>query len=184
MASSKKIQIIGRGSFVSLFKPQSKVDAGQPDSWGMALMIPKDDAATVQKIKGILEEVRAAAFPKLTLAQLKRIPWSDGDEMADPNVREKVYPEMKGHWILNVTTKRKPRVVDQQVHPIFDESAVKSGDYFRCAVNCWSYDNKWGKGISCELMAVQLYRVGESLDGRIDPEDEFDEVVEPGDDLI
>ncbi len=73
--------------------------------------------------------------------------------------------EYKGHWFLNATSTRKPRIVDIARNDIYDESEVYSGCYARVCINLYPFNKKRGRRIACGLEAVQKICDGEALGG-------------------
>jgi hypothetical protein len=166
-----------RLSYVHLWEPySSKPD--QEAKYSVALLIPKEDKATLSKIR----KAQAAALEQgLSKFGGKKPPnlkntLRDGDEEMDLEKN----PEYAGHYFMNVNSKTKPGIVDRAVKPIEDSSEVYSGCYARVSINAFAYNTSGNKGISFGLNHVQKLRDGDFLGGRSKAEDDFDE-VEPDD---
>jgi hypothetical protein len=56
-----------------------------------------------------------------------------------------------------------PTVVDRFMNPITSRSMIVSGDYFKVALQAFTYDASGKKGVSLGLLAVQHMRKGEPL---------------------
>lgn len=162
-----------RLSYANLFEIDSTTG-----KYGTVILIPKTDTATLDKIKN----AKKAAYELGKNDKLKGIPFErvaftlrDGDDPAEVNEQNR--DDYAGHYFMNVSSKDKPGVVDQQVQPILDASEVYSGCYARVSINLFPYNSNGNKGISAGLNNVQKLADGESLGGRARAEDEFDVVA-------
>ena len=101
-----------RFSYVNAFTPRARAE-GQEPKYGITLLIPKTDKATLNKINAAIEETRlgsAEIFSGKIPANLKTS-LHDGDgEM--PNGGE-YPPEAKGCMVLSASSRTKPGVVDR-----------------------------------------------------------------------
>ena len=174
---------IVRLSYANLFKPRANTDGADP-KYSACLLIPKSDTATFKAIKEACEAARVASSAKFNgkVPDKLKLPIHDGDgEM--PNGGE--YPqEAKGHWVMNASSKLKPRVVDRAVCDIIDETLVYSGCYIRAALNFFAYNTNGNRGIACGLNMVQKVRDGEPLGGAApDPKSVFTTIEDDEEDL-
>lgn len=156
-----------RLSYVQVFEP--KPDDQGVLKYSMAVLIPKSDTATVNKIKAAIEaakeEGRTGKWGGKIPPTLK-MPLRDGDI-------EREAPEYKGHYFINCNSRQKPGVVDAAVNPILDQSEVYSGCYGRVSINFFPFDQKGNRGIGAGLQNVQKLADGEPLSGRSRAEDDF-----------
>jgi hypothetical protein len=168
MATSTKV-ITGkvRLSYVNVFEVNDK------GKYSTAILIPKSDKATIEKIKAAVDAVKAE--PKSSqvwggkfLASFKT-PLRDGD--TDRDVEKN--PEYKGCYFVNCNSGQKPGVVDAQLNPIMDKSEVYSGCFARVSINFYAYSVDGNKGIAAGLNNVQKLADGDSLSGRARAEDDF-----------
>lgn len=163
-----------RFSFVNLFEAKEPQGGGEP-KYSMTLLIPKSDIDTMSKIKAAMTEARenfcrrngANALPERPNNTLH-----DGDGMRDNG--EPFVPECKGHYVITVSNKQKPIVVDAYRTPITDPSEVYSGAFGRAAINFYGYSRNGKKGISASLLSVQKLHDGTSF-GNIGSADDFDD---------
>jgi hypothetical protein len=102
----------------------------------------------------------------------------DGDEEGDLDKS----PELEGHYYMNVSSKTKPGIVDQNVNPILDQTEVYSGCYARVSLFAFPYDFAGKKGVSFILKNIQKMADGEPFGSSSRAEDEFDQVAD--DDLL
>ena len=159
-----------RLSYTHLFEAYAK--EGNDPKFSTAILIPKTDTDTIKAIKeATLEaaEMGKAKLGKYVLATLKT-PLRNGDvEHPDDDT-------YKGMYFLNASSKNRPGIVDQNVHPVLDASEVYSGCYARITINFYAYSASGNKGIAAGLGNVQKLEDGESLGGFTRAEDDFDSV--------
>lgn len=150
-----------RFSFVNVFEAKAPVDGGDA-KYSVTLLIPKSDTATLGKIAEAIKDARenfcnrngANALPAKPATTLH-----DGDGQR-PNGDE-FGPECKGHYVITVSNKQKPVIVDRNGQPILDSTEVYSGCYGRASINFYGYSKAGKKGISASLLAVQKLADGE-----------------------
>lgn len=134
------------------------------EKYSSCILIPKSDQTTIDKLNLALNHaVQAGQAKGLWGANLPsnfKWPLRDGDA----EYLEKG-EEYKGHWFLNATSVRKPRIVDLARNDIYDESEVYSGCYARVCINLYPFSKKGSRGIACGLEAVQKICDGEMLGG-------------------
>lgn len=167
-----------RLSYAHLFEPWTN-DPEKEARYGATLLIPKTDKDTIARIRkaeATAKEEGKGLWGGKIPATLKSI-IHDGDEEADLERN----PEYAGMWFMSVSAKQRPGVVDRNVQPILDPTAVYSGCYARVSIRAFPYNTAGNKGVSFGLNNVQFLRDGEPLGGRTRAEDDFDEV---GDDLL
>ena len=93
--------------------------------------------------------------------------FSDGDDQS--------YAGYANTMALRATSTRRPIVIDQQKTPLAkDDNRIDSGDYVNVKVDLWFQDNKFGKRINCNLLAVQLFKQGERFGTGSVSIDDFD----------
>lgn len=166
-STSKVITGKVRLSYVNVF------DVNDKGKYSVAILIPKSDKATIDKIKAAVESVKTEAksaqvWGSKFLASFKT-PLRDGD--TDRDVEKN--PEYKGHYFVNCNSGQKPGVVDAALNPIMDKSEVYSGCYARVSVNFYPFNVDGNKGIAAGLNNVQKLAEGDPLSGRSRAEDDF-----------
>lgn len=170
-----------RFSFVNVFEAKEPQGGGDA-KYSITLLIPKSDTATVGKIKAAMAEARenfckrngASALPAKPVHTLH-----DGDGLRDNG--EEFGPECKGCYVITVSSKAKPVVVDEFGATIsgpgtdcIDPSAVYSGCYGRASINFYGYSKNGKKGISAGLLAVKKLHDGEPF-GTVGSASDFDD---------
>ncbi|KRL13037.1 DUF2815 family protein [Schleiferilactobacillus perolens] len=162
-----------RLSFVHLLAPHA-INGGDA-KYSTMIIIDKADKATLKKIKSAqkvaYDAAKADKLKGLTFEQVKTT-LRDGD---DPNDNTGDYPELKGHYFMNLSSTTQPQVIDGAKNPVTSEAEVYSGVYARVSLNTYAYNTSGNKGISAGLNNVQVVADGEHLDGRTSADDDFDE---------
>ena len=137
------------------------------------VIVPKTAKKTIARLKAAQEaakkeglQVFGGSIPKNLQTTIH-----DGDEEADLERN----PELEGSYYFNVSSKRRPGVVDRNVQPILDSTEVYSGMYARVSLTAYAYSYKGKKGVTFGLENVQKIRDGEVLGGGATrAEDDFD----------
>ena len=163
-----------RFSFCHIFEPQEPQGGGEP-KFSVTLLIPKSDKATMQKIQTAMQEARdnfckkngATALPAKPVHTLH-----DGDGTRPGG--EPFGPECKGCYVITVSSKQKPVVVDAFGNAITDPGEVYSGCYGRASINFFGYNRAGKKGLSAGLLAIQKLHDGEPF-GTVGSADDFND---------
>lgn len=165
-----------RLSYVHLFKPYAR--PGQEPKYSTTILIPKSDVATKQRIDAAIQAaIEAGVNSKWNGVRPPQIaiPIHDGDGPR-PSDGMPFGKECKGHWVMAASSNRQQAVVDLNLNPILDQTAVYSGMYARVNVTFFAYNSNGKKGIGCGLGPVQKLEDGEPLGGGISPEQAFGSV--------
>lgn len=178
--STKVVTGKTRFSYVNIFEPKPQGDGGEP-KYSITLLIPKSDTATLGKIKAAMAEAREAFCKKNGASALPASPINplhDGDGVK-PSTGEPYGPECKGCYVISLSSKTKPVIVDAFRNEITDPNEVYSGCYGRAAINFYGYSNK-KKGIGAGLQSIQKLHDGEPLGGSRGSADDFDDGYSDG----
>lgn len=162
-----------RLSYVHLFKPYAR--PGQEEKYSTTILIPKSDVATKQRIDAAIQAaIEAGVNSKWNGVRPPQIaiPIHDGDGPR-PSDGMPFGKECKDHWVMTASSNRQQAVVDLNLNPILDQTAVYSGMYARVNVNFFAYNSNGKKGIGCGLGPVQKIEDGEPLGGGVSPEQAF-----------
>lgn len=163
-----------RFSFAHLFEPQAPQGGGDP-KYSVTLLIPKSDTVTLDNIKKAMAEARENYCKRNGASALPAKPnhtLHDGDGMRDSG--DPYGPECKGCWVITVSSKKQPVIVDNFRNEITDPGEVYSGCYGRAAINFYGYNSNGKKGISAGLLSVQKLHDGEPF-GTVGSADDFDD---------
>lgn len=176
-----------RFSFVNIFEPKEPQGGGEP-KYSVTLLIPKSDTATVGKMREAITEAREAFCRRNGANALPLKPNTtlhDGD-----GVRESGDPygsECKGCFVMTVSSKTKPVIVDNLGNLITDPTEVYSGCYGRASINFYGYNANGKKGISAGLLAIKKLHDGEpfgTVGSASDFDDGFTDEVSDDDDIL
>ena len=170
-----------RFSFVNIFEPKEDNNGGNP-KYSVTLLIPKSDTATLTKIKEAMAEARENFCKRNGATALPQKPnhtLHDGDGVRDSG--DPYGPECKGCYVITVSSKQKPVIVDSFRNPITDPGEVYSGCYGRAAINFYGYNANGKKGISAGLLSIQKLHDGDPF-GTVGSAEDFADDFE--DDLL
>jgi len=159
-----------RFSYLNVFEPKA-INEGDTPKYGVSLIIPKKDKATIKKIEkaiqDALEEGKTSKFGGKIPKGFKN-PLRDGDEERED---DEVYA---GCMFVNANSPRKPGLVDENLDPVMDKGVMYSGCYGRASVNFYAFNSNGNKGVACGLNNLQKLEDGEALGANISTaEDDF-----------
>lgn len=173
-----------RFSYVNIFEPQENNNNGDP-KYSVTLLIPKSDTVTLGKIKEAMAEAREAFCKRNGATALPQKPnhtLHDGDGVRDSG--DPYGPECKGCYVITVSSKQKPVIVDSFRNQITDPGEVYSGCYGRASINFYGYNSNGKKGISAGLLSIQKLHDGEPF-GTVGSADDFaDDFKDEDDDFL
>lgn len=163
-----------RLSYVHLDKPYAQ-QPGQEPKYSATILVPKNPANN----KALIDAAIAAATQKAIEKYGKAFPATpkvsvhDGDGTR-PSDGQPFGDECKGCWVFTASSKQPVTVVDLNLQPILDPTAIYSGMYANVGVTFFGYNAPQNKGIGVALDNVQKVADGEPLGGqRASAEDDF-----------
>ena len=172
-----------RFSFCHIFEPQEPQGGGDP-KYSVTLLIPKADKATLGKIKQAMDEAREKFCERNganALPQKYNHTLHDGDGVRDSG--DPYGPECKDCYVITVSSKQKPVIVDNMLNPVTDPGEVYSGCYGRASINFYGYNSNGKKGVSAGLLSVQKLYDGEPF-GIVGSADDFADDYKDEDDIL
>lgn len=159
-----------RLTYAFIWSPRSNADDAtstedkDKKKYGTSLLIPKGDTTTLNNLNMAIQHAFVAGQKKgywgANVPVKFKLPLRDGDVEA-PEKGE----EYLGHWFLNASSTRQPRIVDINRQDILTESEVYSGCFARVVLNLFPFNNSGNKGIGCGLEVIQKLSDGEPLGG-------------------
>ena len=169
--STKVITGKVRFSYVNIFRSRA-FTADADAKYSICLLIPKDDKATLGKIRAAIEDATkegvSSKWGGKKPANLK-LPLRDGDEE-----RAAEAPEYEGMMFLNANSNSKPGIVDKDLNEILDPDEVYSGCWGRASINFYPFNTNGNRGIGVGLNNIQKLSDGERLGAsRMSAEDDF-----------
>ena len=159
-----------RFCYVNVFEPTA-MNEGDTPKYNICILIPKDDAKTLEKINKAIEAAKQAGKAKLADKNGKipsnlKSPLRDGDdERGDDQAFE-------GMYFINANSQRKPSIVDKDLNPIMEKEEFYSGCYGRASINFYAF-NVSSKGIAAGLNNLQKLEDGEMLAGGSSADEDF-----------
>lgn len=166
-----------RFSFVNVFEAKA-FGEGQTPKYSVMLLIPKSDVGAIDRMKKAIDAAAQKAvstkfggrLPAVLKTTLKD---ADKDTDQDGMLFAEKWDYTKGHYILNVSSKNQPQIVDAQLNPIINPVEFYSGCYGRASINFFAYNNQGNKGISAGLNNLQKLEDGEPLGSITTAEQDF-----------
>lgn len=169
-----------RFSYANIFEAKAPTGGGEP-KYSVTLLIPKSDTDTLGKIKTAMQDAADKFREKNGAASLPakfNHTLHDGDGERDSG--EPYGDECKGCYVITVSSKQKPVIVDAFRNEITDPGEVYSGCYGRAAINFYGYNQAGKKGVSAGLLSIQKLHDGEPF-GTVGSANDFDDNYEDAD---
>lgn len=158
-----------RVSYPFVFRPNKPMDDKGTPKFSVTMLFPK--GADLSKLKKAAEQAAIDKWGKDKIPKNLRTPFRDQGEKESEGYEA-------GAVFVTATSKQKPGLVDSQTNDIIDETQFYAGCYARATVRAFAYDTAGNKGVAFGLQNVQKLRDGESLSGRLKPQDEFEPVAD------
>lgn len=164
-----------RFSYCNLFEPRPTDDGSEP-KYSVTLLIDKTDKYTINKIKTAINAAKAN--------------WSEknGDKKLPSDLKSTIHdgdgerpsggefgPECKGCYVITVSSKNKPVLVDANKIPITDSAELYSGCYGRAIINFFVYNRNGNRGVSAGLNGIMKLHDGEPLAGGVVTDSDWDD---------
>lgn len=174
--STKVITGKVRLSYTHVFQPQA-IDGGE-EKYSTAILIPKTDKETLQKIKSAVDAAKELGKGKWG----GKIPGNCKTPLRDGDVERPDDEAYAGHYFLNATSKNKPGIAKPigkgadgktKFQEITDTTEVYSGCYAKVSLNFYPFDAKGNRGIAAGLNNLVKVQDGDFLGGRSNVQDEF-----------
>ncbi len=172
--STKVITGKVRFSYCNIWEPKVPQGGGDP-KYSVTLLIPKTDTATLGKIKEAMADARENFCKRNGPNALPAKPvhtLHDGDGVRDSG--DPYGEECKGCYVITVSSKQKPVIVDAFRNPITDPGEVYSGCYGRASINFYCYNSNGKKCISAGLLSIQKLHDGDPF-GTVGSANDFDD---------
>ena len=169
-----------RVSFPHFFK-RPVINGEEGKCGGVFMLDPEADKLTIKHIEKAIDD--------LVTTDLKgRKP--PGDKLCLRDGNDKGRPEYEGYLVLSASNRDRPVVMRGDGKTKIEDEAdspIYAGCYVNAKVRFWTQNNKFGKRINAELIAVQFHSDGDPLDGAYISEDDAMsgfEAVDNGDDFL
>lgn len=180
--SLNKNQVVtgeARLSFVNVFEPKKIGENDKDAKYSVTVIIPKSDTKTIDAIKNAIQVAAEAGAQKHFGG---RVPtnvnhtFKDGDTDTDDlgELKKNKYPEYANSYVIRVSTKYRPKVLDANRNEIIDPTEMYSGVYGRVSMTFFAYSGDGRRGVSAVLNNVMKTRDGEPLTSQLSG-DEFND---------
>lgn len=147
-----------RVSFPHLFsRPIINGDEGK--FGGTFLLDPKEHKKQIEAVQAEIDKLVKAKFKGKQLPSDK-LCLRDGDQSGRD--------EYDGYTILSANTNDKPIVVSTNGKGVVaseEDCQIYAGCRVNAKINLWAQDNKYGKRVNAQLVAIQFAADDEALDG-------------------
>jgi hypothetical protein len=148
-------------NFPELFQLGLDQEGKQKTKYSTKIILdPKEHAAVIRTLQAEIDSLMKEKWKTLKLADDRRC-LRDGDSLGKE--------EYEGKLVLSASSKKRPVAVMAQngalVPVTQDDGKFYSGCIANANVSLWAQDNKFGKRINCELLAVQWKADGTPLGG-------------------
>lgn len=177
-----------RLSFPDLFEPVQY--EGQGPFKYRAAFIMEPNSESHKSIKTGVNEVAKEAWPK----DWEKVLANANDDSKTRFIVDgdkKSYDGYAGMVVINSTrdqSKGRPLVLDRDKQPLTQtDGKPYAGCYVNATVELWAQNNKFGKCIRAQLLAVQFAKDGDAFGGgSVGSPDEFEDLSDTGeaDDLV
>ena len=174
--STKVITGKVRLSYTHVFEPQS-IDGGD-EKYSTAILIPKTDKVTLQKIKEATDMAKEQGKSKWG----GKIPVNCKTPLRDGDAERPDDEAYAGHFFLNASSKNKPGIAKPigkgadgrtKFQEITDTTEVYSGCFAKVSLNFYPFDAKGNRGVAAGLNNLVKVQDGDFLGGRSNVNDDF-----------
>lgn len=181
------VKVAARLAFAKVHEGQGEPETdakGKPyTKYSCALIISKDDKASMAIIENVLKDMEAGikAANKGKLPPRWKSPIRDGDAEREGQ------PEYENAIWLNASTKTKPAIfkkVAGEVVEVKSEEEVYSGCYVKAKINFFTFDVDGNKGIGVGLLGLFKTKDGERLAGGGASASDFEDDDTEEDDML
>lgn len=158
-----------RLSFPQIWTPKA-FNEGQTAKFSANFLLDKDsDKDQIADLKKAIKQAVTVHFNGETPKGLK-VFLGDGEDKAYDGYENAMYVSASG--------KNRPTVIDRDRTPLVEEDGKPyAGAYVNAAISIWIMDNKWGKRVNCNLVAIQFVKDGETFgSGAVKADELFDDI--------
>ena len=158
-----------RLSFPQIFTAKA-FNEGQTAKFSANFLLDKDtDKEQIAELKKSIKQAVTVHFNGQTPKGLKMF-LGDGEE--------KAYDGYENAMFVSASGKNRPTIIDRDRSQLVEEDGKPyAGAYVNAAISIWIMDNKWGKRVNANLVAIQFVKDGEAFgSGAVKANDIFDDI--------
>jgi len=156
-----------RLSFPAIFTARAFND-DQEAKFSAVFLVPKTDKRLLADVTKAIDAIILEQWKGKKPSGLK-ICMRDGEEKSDVDgYGDEV-------MFLSASSKKRIPIVDRDRSPLGEEDGkIYGGCYVNASVKLWAQDNKWGKRVNAQLLAVQFVKDGAPFGEKpVDANEEF-----------
>lgn len=177
ITSEKFLIANARASFLEIVTPKAFQEGQTKKFQATALLDPSDAAHAI-----IIADIKKMAADLCARGGVKP---EELDSrcfgMADKHPKKSKYDGYKGMFYVALANESRPGIANRRGTPVVDGEPQfpYSGCYANFKATMWLQDNKWGKRINGNLIAIQFAKDGTAFGrGPVNVEDEFEALPE------
>jgi hypothetical protein len=143
---------------------------GQQAKFSANFLLDKDtDKSQIDNLKKEIKKAVTLHFNGDTPKGMK-VFLGDGEEKAYDGYENAMYVSASG--------KNRPTIIDRDRTQLVEEDGKPyAGAYVNAAISIWIMDNKWGKRVNANLVAIQFVKDGETFgSGAVKADEIFDDI--------
>lgn len=176
--TSEKIKAYGRLSYLRIDKPEPFQEGQTPKFQATVLFDPSDveQAKTIAVIKAAAQKLYQDKWGEVPVGR-KPPCYGLGDKL------DKIPDGYKGMFYVRLSNDARPGVANRAGRPVApgEKEFPYSGSYGNVNFTLWTQDNKYGKRINGNLIAIQFVKDGSAFGrGPVSVDDEFEPLPESG----
>jgi len=143
---------------------------GQPAKFNANFLLDKDgDKDQIDALRKAIKQAATVHFNGEIPKNIKQF-LGDGSE--------KAYDGYENAMFVSASGKNRPTIIDRDRTPLVEEDGkLFAGCYVNAAISIWIMDNKWGKRVNANLVAIQYVKDGEAFgSGAVKADAIFDDI--------
>lgn len=158
-----------RLSFPQIWSPKA-FNEGQEAKFSANFLLDKDrDKEQIDNLKKAIKQAVTAEWGGANVKNL---------QVFLGNGEDKAYDGYENAMYVSSSSRNRPTIIDRDRTPLVEEDGRPyAGAYVNAAISIWVMNNKWGNRISCNLVAIQFVKDGETFGAaRVKPNELFDDI--------
>jgi ssDNA-binding protein len=141
-------------------------EEGKPPRFNASFLFPPDHPAKAIVQKAI-QEVAAEKWQGKAAAVLQSLKGNPNKFCFHNGDSKEAYEGFPGNLYIRAGNKVRPTIKDRDGQTPLTQADGRpySGCYVNAILEIWAQDNKWGKGVQCDLLGIQFVRDGDAFSG-------------------
>lgn len=167
-----------RLSYANLWEPTA-MEEGQKKKYSAAILIPKTDTKTLDKVRTAIEAASVLGKEKFGKSW---VPAKLKPCLRDGDLERPEDEAYAGHYFLSAKSAQQPTMIEKNGNKIIEQEKMYSGVYAFVSLNFFPYNNV-SVGVGVGLNNIMKSRDGEAFSGRTTAEEDFAELMQEDDRL-